>query len=38
MAPALSKFVTKRNVAAAVSISFLYWLLRMRKKQSKRIR
>ncbi|PNF17697.1 ATP-binding cassette sub-family D member 3 [Cryptotermes secundus] len=31
MAPTLSKFVTKRNVAGAVSISLLYWLLRMRR-------
>ncbi|KDR21095.1 ATP-binding cassette sub-family D member 3 [Zootermopsis nevadensis] len=38
MAPTLSKFVTKRNVAGALSVSFLYWLLRMRKKQNKIIR
>lgn len=33
MAPTLSKFVTKKNVAGAVSVSLLYWLLRMRRNR-----
>lgn len=31
MAPTLSKYVTTKNVAGAVSIAFLYWLLRKRR-------
>ncbi|GFG33861.1 hypothetical protein Cfor_11055 [Coptotermes formosanus] len=37
MAPTFSKYVTTKNVAGAVSVGFLYWLLRKRRT-SKRAR
>ncbi|XP_063216739.1 ATP-binding cassette sub-family D member 3 isoform X2 [Bacillus rossius redtenbacheri] len=35
MAPALSKYVTKKSVAGAVSFSVLLWLLRLRKSRNR---
>ncbi|PSN54743.1 ATP-binding cassette sub-family D member 3 [Blattella germanica] len=34
MAPTLSKLITKKNAAGAVSVAVLIWLLRTRKKHN----